>query len=306
MIKSEKVVLNEIFPSSVKWSKIIKRGQTIQLKAKGNNASLSAMFYNASNVAERFNSADTVKIQWNAFLGKEKVLFSEMGRVLFAITQDTTNGLFDTLAGISNDRIIKENFKEDATFQSCRNGYYKSDYENFLIELGKYGMTKQDLIPALNLFRKVDVKDGSKLVLNERKAVEGDYMELTAHMDVLLVLSNTPHVLTETTADLAFTLLLSAARKVPFLDHWTKQGEWKRTVGPQQFGLDVFGKTLGIIGLGNIGAQYENTRHNIGFKVVEEVAKKGFDDMYQLGQLSALSQPRSQASKYFNSENGNY
>ncbi|MDB9684429.1 NAD(P)-binding domain-containing protein, partial [Acinetobacter baumannii] len=58
----------------------------------------------------------------------------------------------------------------------------------------------------------------------------------------------------ETTADLAFTLLLSAARKVPFLDHWTKQGEWKRTVGPQQFGLDVFGKTLGIIGLGNIGA----------------------------------------------------
>lgn len=55
-------------------------------------------------------------------------------------------------------------------------------------------------------------------------------------------LANTPHVLTETTADLAFTLLLSAARKVPFLDHWTKQGEWKRTVGPQQFGLDVLEK----------------------------------------------------------------
>ena len=39
---------------------------------------------------------------------------------------------------------------------------------------------------------------------------------------------------------------------------------------------------------------------------IEEVAKKGFDDMYQLGLLSALYQPRSQASKYFNSENGNY
>ncbi|MPW43128.1 2-hydroxyacid dehydrogenase [Acinetobacter guerrae] len=67
-------------------------------------------------------------------------------------------------------------------------------------------------------------------------------------------LANTPHVLTETTADLAFTLLVSAARKVPELDRWTKQGEWKRTVGPAQFGQDVFGKTLGIIGLGNIGA----------------------------------------------------
>lgn len=67
-------------------------------------------------------------------------------------------------------------------------------------------------------------------------------------------LANTPHVLTETTADLAFTLLLSAARKIPYLDAWTKQGQWKRTIATEQFGVDVFGKTLGIIGLGNIGA----------------------------------------------------
>ena len=67
-------------------------------------------------------------------------------------------------------------------------------------------------------------------------------------------LSHTPHVLTETTADLAFTLLMSAARKVPYLDHWTKTGEWKRTVSQAQFGQDIYGKTLGIIGLGNIGA----------------------------------------------------
>ena len=67
-------------------------------------------------------------------------------------------------------------------------------------------------------------------------------------------LSYTPHVLTETTADLAFTLLMSAARKVPYLDQWTKTGEWKRTVSQAQFGQDIYGKTLGIIGLGNIGA----------------------------------------------------
>ncbi len=194
-MRSEKVVLNEILPSSVKWSKIIKRGQTIQLKAKGNNASLSAMFYNASNCAERFNSADTVKIQWNAFLGKEKVLFSEMGRVLFAITEDSTNGLLDTLGGISNPRLVKENFTNAASFESCRNAYHKSDRENFLIELGKYGLGKKDMIPALNLFRKVDVKNGSLLELNERCAKEGDFIELTAHMDILLVLSNTPHAM---------------------------------------------------------------------------------------------------------------
>ncbi|RXK13970.1 hypothetical protein CP965_00540 [Halarcobacter mediterraneus] len=195
MLRSDKVVLSETLPSSVKWSKIIKRGQTVRLKALGENASLSAMFYNAFNTAERFNSADTVKVQWNAFLGKGKVLLSEMGRVLFAVTDDTTDGLLDVLGGISNERVIKENFGGEATYQSCRNGYHKSDKENFLIELGKYGMTKKDLIEALNLFRKVDVKDGSKLVLNERTAKEGEYIELTAHMDILLILSNTPHAM---------------------------------------------------------------------------------------------------------------
>jgi len=194
-LRSEKIVLNETLYSSVKWSKIIKRGQSIKLKALGENASLSAMFYNASNVSERFNSADTVKIQWNAFLGKEKVLFSEMGRVLFSISKDSTDGLLDTLGGISNPRLIKENFEGDATFESCRNGYFKSDRENFLIELGKYGMGKKDMIPALNLFRKVDVKEGSLLELNPRCAKKGDFIELTAHMDVLLVLSNTPHAM---------------------------------------------------------------------------------------------------------------
>ena len=217
-MRSEKVILNEILPSSVKWSKIIQRGQTIQLKALDENASLSAMFYNASNVYERFNSADTVKIQWNAFLNKNKVLFSEMGRVLFAITQDSTDGLFDTLGGISNPRIIKENFKENATYESCRNAYYKSDRENFLIELGKYGMGKKDMIPALNLFRKVDVKEGSKLELNPRCAKKDDVIELTAHMDVLLVLSNTPHAMDKSGVYNSSNIEISIFESVPFKD----------------------------------------------------------------------------------------
>ena len=47
---------------------------------------------------------------------------------------------------------------------------------------------------------------------------------------------------------------MAAARKVAYLDHWTKQGQWHRTTREAQFGMDIFGKTLGIIGLGHIGA----------------------------------------------------
>lgn len=68
-----------------------------------------------------------------------------------------------------------------------------------------------------------------------------------------IMLCHTPHVLTETTADLAWSLILGAARQVAYLDRWTKQGHWQRTVSPAQFGQDIFAQTLGIIGLGNIG-----------------------------------------------------
>ena len=81
------------------------------------------------------------------------------------------------------------------TYEKMRNAYYKSDRENFLIELGKYGMGKRDMIPCLNLFRKVDVKEGSRLELSPKRPKVGEYIEFRADMNVLLVLSNTPHVM---------------------------------------------------------------------------------------------------------------
>lgn len=68
-----------------------------------------------------------------------------------------------------------------------------------------------------------------------------------------IMLTNTPDVLNETTADLAFALILATARRIPELDAWTKDGNWSSTINASHFGCDVHGKTLGIIGLGKIG-----------------------------------------------------
>ncbi|TEU30746.1 2-hydroxyacid dehydrogenase [Alkanindiges illinoisensis] len=81
-----------------------------------------------------------------------------------------------------------------------------------------------------------------------------------------ILLTNTPDVLTETTADLAFALLMAAARRVTELDQWAKQGNWQRTVQPAQYGVDVYGKTLGIVGLGNIGTAMAR-RGRFGFNM---------------------------------------
>lgn len=79
-----------------------------------------------------------------------------------------------------------------------------------------------------------------------------------------LMLTNTPDVLTESTADLAFALIMSSARRVAELDAWTKAGHWQASVGPALFGCDVHGKTLGIVGMGNIGAAVAR-RGRLGF-----------------------------------------
>ncbi len=81
-----------------------------------------------------------------------------------------------------------------------------------------------------------------------------------------IALTNTPDVLTESTADLGFALIMSSARRVAELDAWTKAGHWQATVGPAHFGSDVHGKTLGIVGLGNIGAAIAR-RGRFGFNM---------------------------------------
>lgn len=110
------------------------------------------------------------------------------------------------------------------------------------------------MIGAGRLLNCDNLTSATRLKIISSVSVGYDNYELDYLNEKKIYLSNTPHVLTETTADLAFTLLMSAARKVAYLDQWTKQGQWQRTVGEAQFGMDIFGKTLGIIGLGHIGA----------------------------------------------------
>ena len=69
-----------------------------------------------------------------------------------------------------------------------------------------------------------------------------------------IVLTNTPEEVTETTADLVFSLILATARRISELADWARRGQWTRTVGEAQYGVDVHHKTLGIVGLGRIGS----------------------------------------------------
>lgn len=79
-----------------------------------------------------------------------------------------------------------------------------------------------------------------------------------------IMLCNTPDVLTETTADTGFALIMTAARRVVELAEWVKAGHWQASLGPALFGSDVHGKTLGMVGFGRIG-QAVARRGALGF-----------------------------------------
>ena len=76
-----------------------------------------------------------------------------------------------------------------------------------------------------------------------------------------ILLSNTPDVLTETTADTGFALILATARRVVELADMVRAGQWNKNIGPSHFGSDVHGKTLGIIGMGRIGEALAQRGH---------------------------------------------
>ncbi|WNY89114.1 glyoxylate/hydroxypyruvate reductase GhrB [Leclercia adecarboxylata] len=81
-----------------------------------------------------------------------------------------------------------------------------------------------------------------------------------------VLLMHTPTVLTETVADTLMALVLSSARRVVEVAERVKAGEWTKSIGPDWFGVDVHGKTLGIVGMGRIGMALAQRAH-FGFNM---------------------------------------
>ncbi len=128
-------------------------------------------------------------------------------------------------------------------------------------------------------------------------AVGYDNIDIPAATRRGIVVGNTPGVLTETTADFAFALLMATARRVVEADGYTRKGRWK-TWGPMMLlGQDIHHATLGIIGLGRIGAEVAKRGKGFGMKVLyydqqrwrEEERRLGVEYISELSALLAMS-----------------
>lgn len=112
------------------------------------------------------------------------------------------------------------------------------------------------------------LSDAPKLRVISNMAVGFDNIDVAAAAARGIKVGYTPGVLTETTADFAFALMLSAARRVAEADSYVRAGKWK-TWGPMTLlGQDIYGSTLGIIGLGRIGAAVARRAEGFNMKIV--------------------------------------
>ncbi|RZI41312.1 D-glycerate dehydrogenase [Herbaspirillum sp. HC18] len=99
-------------------------------------------------------------------------------------------------------------------------------------------------------------------------AVGYNNIDLAAATRAGIIVTNTPDVLNETTADFAWALLLATARRVTESEHWLRAGKWQKWRYDTFLGADIHGSTLGIIGMGRIGQAIARRSMGFGMRVI--------------------------------------
>jgi urea carboxylase-associated protein 2 len=183
----------ELVVGGAHWSGLLRRGTTLRLTDVAGGGNVSALLYNYDDRLERYNMPDTLKAQHTAYLTRGCVCYSDMGRILCSITDDTC-GWHDTLCGLTSAAMIKDRYGE-ARYQQHRNEYHRNAYDGFLNELGKYGLGKRDLVSNINFFSKVTADDAGDLRFHVNHSKEGSVVELRFEMNTLVVLSTCQHPL---------------------------------------------------------------------------------------------------------------
>jgi uncharacterized protein len=181
----------EFVPGGGHTSFVLKRGQLLRITDIEGAANASLLLLNAVEKSERLNLPDSLKCQHTAKLSAGHCLYSDMGRVLAAITADTC-GWHDSFGGVLNAEEVAEKYGQ-GRYQELRNGFFRNGVDNLLVEMGKWNLGLADLLMCLNLFSKVSVDADDCFQFEAGNSKAGDYVELYAPMDTLVVLTALQH-----------------------------------------------------------------------------------------------------------------
>lgn len=191
LFHSAPALRDERLPGGAHTSLILRKGQILRLTDIDGGANVSMMMLNPHEKSERLNLPDTLKGQHTARLTCGHCFYSDMGRVMAAIIADSC-GWHDPFGGVLNAAETREKYGT-GRYQELRNGFYRNGVDNLLVEMGKWDLGLEDLLMVVNFFSRVTVDNAGRFTFNPDNSRAGDYVELYAPMDVLLILTALPH-----------------------------------------------------------------------------------------------------------------
>jgi urea carboxylase-associated protein 2 len=184
-IDSSAIVTREVIPGGWYWSAKLAQGQALRIVNTHGTHGVSALFWSADDLTERYSAADTMKVQWTTRLGAGLLLLTDMGRAGFSIIADSDEW-HDPLLGGSTAGSNLGRYGHDGL---------RNTRDNLRLAAGKHGMGDRDISPAITFFAGVRVEEDGAFAWEPGSARAGAVIDLRAEMNVLVTLSNCPHPL---------------------------------------------------------------------------------------------------------------
>ncbi|MGP4017337.1 urea amidolyase associated protein UAAP1 [Saccharopolyspora sp. 5N708] len=221
-VAAESLVWAETVASGGYAHKVLARGTHLRLTDLHGDACAHLLLHNALQPDERLNVADTVKVQWNAYLRSGNLLLSDQARVLASIVADSS-GHHDALCSTSTLAANTERYGAGAPHSGSPAGR-----ELFKLALAKHGLGPRDIAPSLALFKGVRVGADGDL---EFSGGAGGSVTLRIEMPVIFSIANTAHPLDprpEFTCSTLEVLAWRGAATTPEEPLWTRSPEGRR------------------------------------------------------------------------------
>lgn len=187
-VRADEVIWDEVVGVGGYASRVLPRGTHLLLTDVEGDACVQFLASVAARPWERLNVADTVKIQWQAYLGPGALLLSDMGRVLLSLVADSS-ARHDCLCGGSTRRANEIRYGDGSPA-----GATPAARDLLVLAAAKHGLGRADVATPVNLFKSVRVSPDGDLDLDgdPRPSTE---VKLRAELDVVVLLANTPHPL---------------------------------------------------------------------------------------------------------------
>ena len=182
-------LFRQVIPAGDYWIDTVKTGQTLRIVDVEGNQAADTLFFNAADVAERYSAVDTIREQRNVYLSCGSKLLSTAGHVMAEIVADTV-GRHDTLGGACAAESNTVRYALDKrTMHACRDSYLLA-----VAQHDRLGLGKRDLSHNINFFMNVPVTTDGGLTFADGLSGPGQYVELRAAMDVIVLISNCPQL----------------------------------------------------------------------------------------------------------------